>query len=1182
MKQHRFQQGEDIEAIARQYGFRLPATIWEDRSNNSLRELRKSAYALAPGDVLIIPDLQVKNEDASDEKRHVFQLRGLIRPAFYSRLVPDTDLPAARFGPVFAQPGAVGFDVSFAPHLSGALAHAAAAHDSARFHALVATRGRLTDAALAQSIAYLFLGKKDDWVSDALARHEEADLRTLLTWVANVLGFPCDPGNPGADLAQGVVQGLRRLRAACNIRERSLRFKADLEPRPAEDWPALFDAIDERLRAAAGLSKEQVAAARSKIQLLSPAWVDLTRSDGIEGTAPGASLDLVLFDEQVVRATPGSVHPLLSKLSSFVYASLESKQTATPFEPLRPDVLEFEDVHFGPGRSVLLPTELTAAGPDEDWGITGADVLLAALRHANDHPNRTILVTGHTDSTSTQSANFKLSKKRAENVRMMLIGMGIIDAWTELAAKDGTPEDAWEYLRWISDCFGYGCMPSPADAPNKVKDAQALIAFRRRYNEDVKDLGPIGNPYQPAFTKQLNNLRGPLSRDDWRAFFEMMQRHFTRQLRIDMGQLIELQTRLNFGDEGLGCGESHPFNEEERERRRLAMYEDENIGERPGDRRVEIIFLDPDEAVLLGNPLLCHPTPDAGACKPELCILYDQKLFEFRRLSATPQQGKIEIIERTVWRNPRLFTNDTDEFREEVSGDLTPILGEKVQILVRVTPPYTPFEGFLELRIGRRTSDDEKPVTTVARIYWRAPETNSNIVTLDGPRYFIIEWDGYATEYVPREYSDRRAQSFDEIQKKMVNIPMMEMEPGQRAKHGPYVIEMVQLLEKDRTVAAQYAPEQERNELVMVVQPTIEVAMFREHDLKNLLHEVGFGEPVNPDPKVNDPLRVPLLFVEALERAILRRIARFLKGCNLRFIGTNGVPTTAGLALWIECDPLGQPGSETVNFREVNGVTGRTVVLNGVQIFQNLFLCHDQHESPVGASTKADSLVFARNLLFSTRSDEGRAPREAALKAFGRVGFPPDRRIVHRIVKNPEAVATQGDAYSFEGAPNSPRTVDGDEVVGLVNDLDAAGSAVRVDPSNGVVTVSPTNPALVPPRRASDISLALNACAAWISYIAAHELGHMLGASVTRINKLESALLEVPMPDGSSVGPYMHQDEDGEDPEPAAAQLMSPSSHSFAQRLGLVGPAITFLSQQAEYLRAVAPFAADFVERKKP
>jgi hypothetical protein len=102
--------------------------------------------------------------------------------------------------------------------------------------------------------------------------------------------------------------------------------------------------------------------------------------------------------------------------------------------------------------------------------------------------------------------------------------------------------------------------------------------------------------------------------------------------------------------------------------------------------------------------------------------------------------------------------------------------------------------------------------------------------------------------------------------------------------------------------------------------------------------------------------------------------------------------------------------------------------------------------------------------------------------------------------------------------------------------------------------------------------------------VPAHEIGHLLGASVTQSEKERpsDALRALPMPDGSEVKPYMKQDEEGHDPSPVATQLMSPTAHSVAQYLGLTGPAIAFRPNQVAYLRAVAPFAAAFAGGNEP
>jgi hypothetical protein len=752
--------------------------------------------------------------------------------------------------------------------------------------------------------------------------------------------------------------------------------------------------------------------------------------------------------------------------------------------------------------------------------------------------------------------------------------MHVVDEWADLAAQHAVEDDAWEYLRWTSERLGYDCWPSPADAPNPARDAKALLAFRRRYNQDVADLAgiaPEDNPYHPAFTRPLN-LRGALNREDWRAFFEMMQKYFVRALRTPMSQLLDLQTKLNFGSEGLGCGESHPFDREERERRRLALYPDQNLGEQPRDRRVEIVFLDPDEAALLPTPMLCHPKPDAAACKPELCMLYDQKLIEFQRLSPVPQKGKIEIIERTVMRDNRLFTDEEQVLVEEASGDFTPILGEKVRILVRVTPPYTPFEGTLRLAIGRRTKEEEKLISRVAVLHSMA-ENGDMFVTLTKSTLVVLEWDGLATEEVPREYSNR--QIHDEIQDKMVFIPMMEMKPDQRAKHGPYVIEIVQLFAKDGTIAAQYAPdEDERDELTMVVQVVVDL-IFTDESWK-VLNAVGFGD-------TREASTVP--FVQVYRAAVALRTSYYLRVANHRLVvSPNRANATTGLRVeldcaqhWVQVGGEYDPAGGEMGPSKTKGETNTGFRLDGGEFFGNLFLWYEEFSSAhpnaknVG-NRVCDIVVYSAVLLEETMGDEG---YQACISAFGRVGFPADRRM--RWVRAPKGAyeSTMKEDLRLFGGPNAPR-VHGEDgvVVGQVQLLDQSYIEPEVDPVTGLITLATTNVYSVPVLRALDIQRALNAVVGYAAVILAHELGHLLGATASP----DSRSQPFPMPDASGTGPYMNQDEGEHDRQVTLTGLMvAGEKWPRAQLLGVSGSERSFAAAQRAYLMTVLPRASDFV-----
>lgn len=90
-KKHKVCQGECIESLADRYGF-FPETLWKHSENSELRKLRDDQNILQPGDVVMIPDLEMREESAATEKLHKFRRKGVpakLRIVFYKPVDPE-------------------------------------------------------------------------------------------------------------------------------------------------------------------------------------------------------------------------------------------------------------------------------------------------------------------------------------------------------------------------------------------------------------------------------------------------------------------------------------------------------------------------------------------------------------------------------------------------------------------------------------------------------------------------------------------------------------------------------------------------------------------------------------------------------------------------------------------------------------------------------------------------------------------------------------------------------------------------------------------------------------------------------------------------------------------------------------------------------------------------------------
>lgn len=84
---------ETTSGLAARYGF-SPDAVWNHPENAELRKKRKDMNVLLPGDVLVIPDFELKESEGATEKRHVFVKNGT--PALFKlQLYEDDGRPRA-------------------------------------------------------------------------------------------------------------------------------------------------------------------------------------------------------------------------------------------------------------------------------------------------------------------------------------------------------------------------------------------------------------------------------------------------------------------------------------------------------------------------------------------------------------------------------------------------------------------------------------------------------------------------------------------------------------------------------------------------------------------------------------------------------------------------------------------------------------------------------------------------------------------------------------------------------------------------------------------------------------------------------------------------------------------------------------------------------------------------------
>jgi hypothetical protein len=73
---HKIQEGDCINSIASRYGF-FPETIWKDSQNAGLRQRSGKLNTLTVGDVVVVPDKRLQEQECASDARHRFKRKGV-------------------------------------------------------------------------------------------------------------------------------------------------------------------------------------------------------------------------------------------------------------------------------------------------------------------------------------------------------------------------------------------------------------------------------------------------------------------------------------------------------------------------------------------------------------------------------------------------------------------------------------------------------------------------------------------------------------------------------------------------------------------------------------------------------------------------------------------------------------------------------------------------------------------------------------------------------------------------------------------------------------------------------------------------------------------------------------------------------------------------------------------------
>ena len=220
-----------------------------------------------------------------------------------------------------------------------------------------------------------------------------------------------------------------------------------------------------------------------------------------------------------------------------------------------------KDGRFVPENDEDAPAD---SEPPSSEGTGGLDLILAALKFLESHPDHAVVVAGHTDRVGSEAHNTELSGARAGSVAALLEGDR--GAFVQAVRAHDTPEADASLLAFAAQTRGFPCAPADAKAPTRAE----VKAFQKAYNADFS---------------QSIQVDGGVGDETRGAYYDVLDAELANKAGGD-DKLASLRDQLKFVDDArktLACGERFPVDRPGQD----------NVESR-ANRRVEVLFFPPD------------------------------------------------------------------------------------------------------------------------------------------------------------------------------------------------------------------------------------------------------------------------------------------------------------------------------------------------------------------------------------------------------------------------------------------------------------------------------------------------------------------------------------------------------------------------------------------------------------